>query len=89
MHGQIDTIVTAGAFSTIAISNYNPGIMGNLFVFSGPLTNYVVSSLMGGIAFESTACLLNPISCLKHPFAVINFRLCILAGLISIWKIFM
>lgn len=88
-HGQIDTIVAAGAFGRITVSNYNASILGAVLVFSGSLTNYIVSSLAGGIAFEPTSRLLNPISSLKSPFAVINFRLCILAGSISIWKIFM
>jgi hypothetical protein len=88
LHGQIDTIVAAGAFGTIVVSNYNATILGVLIVFSGSLTNYIVSSLAGGIAFEPTSHLFNPISSLKAPFAVVNFRLCILAGFISIWKIF-
>jgi hypothetical protein len=88
LHGQIDTIVAAGAFGTIVVSNYNATILGVLIVFSGSLTNYIASSLAGGIAFEPTSHLLNPISSLKAPFAVVNFRLCILAGFISIWKIF-
>lgn len=89
LHGQISTIVASGAFSTISVSNYNASNLGAVLAFSGSLTNYVVSSLAGGIAFEPTSRLLNPISSLKSPFAVINFRLCILACFISIWKIFM
>ncbi|MDF2634463.1 MAG: hypothetical protein K0R78_1337 [Pelosinus sp.] len=89
LHGQIDTIVAAGAFGTITATNYNASLLGVVLVLSGSLTNYIVSSLAGGIAFEPTSRLINPISSLKFPFAVINFRLCILAGLISIWKIFM
>jgi hypothetical protein len=88
LHGQIDTIVAAGAFGTIVVNNYHATILGIVIVFSGSLVNYIASSLAGGIAFEPTSHLLNPISSLKAPFAVINFRLCILASFISIWKIF-
>jgi hypothetical protein len=88
LHGQIDTIVAAGAFGTIVVSNYHATILGIVIVFSGSLVNYIASSLAGGIAFEPTSHLVNPISNLKAPFAVINFRLCILASFISIWKIF-
>lgn len=88
LHGKIDTVVAAGAFGTIEVSNYNATILGIVIIFSGPLVNYIASSLSGGIAFEPTTHLLNPMSSLKAPFAVINFRLCILAGFISIWKIF-
>jgi len=88
LHGQIDTVVAAGAFSTIVVSNYKATLLGILIVFSGSLTNYIASSLAGGIAFEPTTHLFNPLSSLKAPFAVINFRLCILACFISIWKIF-
>mgnify|MGYP000005119915 CR=1 FL=1 len=87
-NGQIDTIVAAGAFGTIAVSNYNTSLIGTLLLFSGSLTNYIASSLAGGIAFEPTSRLLNPISTLKYPFAVVNFRLSVLACLISLWKIF-
>lgn len=88
LHGQIDTIVAAGAFGTIVVNNLHATILGIVIVFSGSLVNYIASSLAGGIAFEPTSHLLNPMSSLKAPFAVINFRLCILASFISIWKIF-
>lgn len=89
LHGQIDTIVAAGAFGTIEVSNYNASLIGILILFSGSLANYVASSLTGGIVFESTSRLLNPISNLKSPFSVINYRLCILSCVINLWKIFM
>lgn len=88
LHGQIDTIVAAGAFGTIVVNNLHATILGIVIVFSGSLVNYIASSMAGGIAFEPTSHLLNPMSSLKAPFAVINFRLCILASFISIWKIF-
>jgi hypothetical protein len=86
VHGQINTIVAAGAFSTMTVSN-NIGITGILLIFSGSLSNYIVSVLAGGIAFEPTSHLLSSWATLRFPLAVINFRLCILSFFISIWKI--
>lgn len=87
-HAQLDSLVTAGAFGTIAASHHNLGVFGVLLFFSGSLANYIVSSLAGGIAFETTKCLLNPWANLKYPFSVINFRLFIISSLVQIWKIF-
>jgi hypothetical protein len=88
LHGQIDYIVAAGAFGTMAVSNYNSSAIAMLFIFSGPLANYIASSIVGGIAFEPTGKLLNPLVNLKSPFAVVNFRLCIISLLIQMWKNF-
>lgn len=88
LHGQIDYIVAAGAFGTMAVSNYNSGIIGILILFSGSVANYIMSSILGGIGFEPTANLINPLAYLKSPFAVVNFRLCILSFLIQMWKNF-
>ena len=88
-HSHIDYIVAAGAFGTLAVSNYTSGAINMLLIFSGSLANYIVCSIAGGIAYEPTAHLLNPLSNLKYPFAVINFRLSIIACLIQIWKNFL
>ena len=88
LHSHIDYIVAAGAFGSMAVNNYNSAAIGILLIFSGPLANYIVCSIAGGIAFEPTKNLLNPLVNLKSPFAVINFRLCILSCLILIWKNF-
>ena len=87
LHGQINTIVAAGAFSTMTVSNNTLGMVGTLLIFNGSLSNYIVSSIAGGIAFEPTSHLLNPWATLRFPLAVINFRLCILSFFVSIWKI--
>ena len=88
LHSHIDYIVAAGAFGTMAVSNYNAGAIGMLLKFSGPLANYIVCSIFGGIVFEPTKNLLKPLVKLKSPFAVINFRLCIISCLVLIWKNF-
>jgi len=88
LHAHIDYIIAAGAFGTMTVSNYNLGAIGIVLIFSGPLANYIVCSIAGGIAFEPTKSLLNPLVRLKSPFAVINFRLCIISCLILTWKNF-
>ena len=88
LHAHIDYIVAAGVFGTMEVSNYHSSALGIVLIFSGALSNYIVSSIGGGIAFESTVNLLNPLVNLKSPFAVINFRLCILSCLIQVWKNF-
>ena len=86
LHTHVDYIMAAGAFGTMAVSNYNPGAIGALLIFSGPIANYIVCSIIGGICFEPTKNLLNPLIKLKYPFAVINFRLCIVSSLVLIWN---
>lgn len=88
LHAHIDYIIAAGVFGTMAVSHYDSGAIGMLLIFSGSLANYIVSSIVGGIAFEPTANLLNPLVNLKSPFAVVNFRLCIISCLIQVWKNF-
>lgn len=83
LHVQIDSIVAAGAFGTLTVSN-----MGFLILYSGSLVNYMISSIWGGIAFEPTTNLINPWAYLKSPFAVVNFRLCILSCVVQILKNF-
>lgn len=87
-HSHIDYIIAAGAFGTMEVTNYTSSVTGMLLLLSGPLANYIVCSLAGGIAFEPTKNLLNPLVNLKSPFAVINFRLCIISSVILIWKNF-
>ncbi|MBC8016856.1 MAG: hypothetical protein H7X79_14115 [Sporomusaceae bacterium] len=88
LHAHVDSITTAGVFGTMAVSHYNSEILGIVILFSGSLANYITSSIVGGIAFESTANLLNPLVNLRSPFAVVNFRLCIISFLIQVWKNF-
>lgn len=86
LHTHIDYIIAAGAFGAMGVSHYNSGATGIMLICSGPLANYIVGSIFGGITFEPTKNLINPLVYLKSPFAVINFRFCIISGLIAIWK---
>jgi len=88
LHAHIHYIIAAGAFGSLTTSHVQASAIGFLILFSGSLANYIVSLLFGGIAFERTASLLNPLATLRYPFAVVNFRLCILSCVIQTWKIF-
>ena len=85
--GDIEKIVTAGAFSSVAITNLSQ-FKSVIFVISGPLTNFIISRIAGGIEFVSTAHLLNPAVVLKHPFAVINLRFAVISLILSIFQFF-
>lgn len=88
LHGQIDSLVVAGAFGTASVSNLS-GFLGSvLVVFSGPMANYIVGSTAGSIEFERTANLLNPFKHVKNGFAVVNLRLAVLSLFINIWQFF-
>jgi len=83
---HVESIIAAGAFGTLTVTHEQSGIVDALLLYSGSLANYIISSIIGGIAFEPTTALLNPLARLKSPFAVINFRLCIVSFLIQLWK---
>ncbi|QJW48103.1 hypothetical protein HA075_21695 [bacterium BFN5] len=83
LHGQVESVVTAGVFSTAVVSNSN-FIMLALIGFAGPLTNFIICSTSGGIAFERTISLLDPRACLRNPFAVVNLRLALFSCLFNI-----
>lgn len=86
LHGQIDTLVAAGAFGIASIGNLGSGAKLAMVVFAGPLANYIVSSTAGGVEFERTTHLLNPFAILTHPFAVVNLRLALVSCLVNIWQ---
>ncbi len=83
---HVESIVAAGAFGRMIVNDNQTGIINALLIYSGSLANYIISSMIGGIAFEPTTKLINPLAQLKSPFAVINFRLCILSFFIQMWK---
>lgn len=83
LHGKIDLIVAAGAFSIAQVSNI--GFYNSLLVvFSGALANYIMAAAFGGVNRESSASLFNPFSKLRFPFAVINLRLALLSLIVNI-----
>lgn len=87
LHGNPESVVAAGAFSTIVASNVKGGTEQLLIAFSGPLANYIMSSTSGGIENERTKTVLNPCAAVKNPFTVVNLRLAIISFLVSIWHL--
>ena len=86
LHGHIESIIAAGAFGAMTVTNYNSGVISLLIIFSGPLANFIVSSTAGGVEFEKTTHLLNPVARLKYPFAVVNLRLALISVLVNVWQ---
>lgn len=83
LHGKIDLIVAAGAFSIAKVSNI--GIYSNAIVmFSGVLANYIMACSFGGVEKEPSSRLFNPFAKLRCPFAVINLRLALVSLFINI-----
>ena len=84
---NIEKIVTAGAFSSASITNLME-LQRLLFVFSGPVANFLVSKAAGGIQFVSNAQLINPSAVLKQPLAVTNLRFAVISLVLSIISLF-
>ncbi|MBP2642136.1 MAG: hypothetical protein H6Q67_23 [Firmicutes bacterium] len=84
-HGNIELILSAGAFGSAVADNMKSSWQPLLVTFSGPLANYIVSATVGGIEYEKTSHLFNPLMSAKHPFAVVNFRLAVLSAIVSSW----
>lgn len=85
--GNVEKIVTAGAFSSAAVTNLG-GLKTMLFAISGPLANFISSKFAGGIEFVSTNHIVNPTVMLKHPLAVINLRFAVISLVLSIFQLF-
>lgn len=85
--GDIEKIVTAGAFTSAAVTNLSE-FKSVVFLISGPLTNFIISKIAGGIEFVSTAHLISPAAVLKHPFAVINLRFAVISLILSVFQFF-
>ena len=88
LHGNIGTVIAAGAFGTVVASNLKSSWHGMLIAFSGPLANYIVSATVGGIESVATRRLINPWVSVGHPFAVVNLRLALLSIVVSSWLFF-
>jgi len=87
LHGHIESVVAAGAFGSTVVSGVKSGGPTMLIIFAGTLSNYIVSAAAGGIEYEKNRHVLNPLSPVKHPFAVVNLRLALLTFLINLWLV--
>lgn len=85
-HGRIESIVAAGAFGTTMASGIATTQL-YLIIFSGCIANYIIGNIAGGLEYEKTATIVNPLASVKHPFAVVNLRLAALSLLAGAWQI--
>ncbi|MDR3564107.1 MAG: hypothetical protein P4N59_22080 [Negativicutes bacterium] len=86
LRGHIVSVVAAGAFGSTVATGVKSGMASTFLLFSGSIANYIVSATVGGVEYEKTARLLNPLSPVKHPFAVVNFRLAVVSFLVNLWQ---
>lgn len=82
---QINLIMAAGAFGTASFVN-DSNWCSVLVLFSGALANFILASMIGGIEYERTVNLFNPLASLRSPWAVVNLRLALLSFVITIWN---
>ncbi len=87
LHGHIVSLVAAGAFGSTIASGVKSGGPTLLIIFSGSLSNYIVSAAAGGIEYEKTKAILHPLAPVRNPFAVVNLRLALLTFLINLWQV--
>ena len=85
LHGNLETVVAAGAFGSTVAQGIKTGFPSLLVVFSGPLANYIISATTGGVEYEKTRAIVSPLASVRHPFAVVNLRMGILALLVNLW----
>ncbi|SEO36086.1 hypothetical protein [Propionispora vibrioides] len=83
LHQHIELLVAAGAFGKTTINNQETMLAAACIAVSGPLANYIVSAVVGGIEYERGGTLLNPLARLKHPFGVVNLRLAVVSFVLS------
>ena len=88
LHGHLETIVAAGAFGATVVTGVKSGVPALLILFGGAIANYAASATAGGIEYERTRHILNPLARIKHPFAVINLRLAMVSLVVTLWQIF-
>lgn len=85
-NGEINFIMSAGAFGSAAVINKDDWLLTALLILSGPLSNYVFSAVSGGIDQEKFRNVVSPVARLKNPFAVVNLRFSIISFLGSLWQ---
>lgn len=83
LHQHIELLVAAGAFGKTTVNNQETMLAAACIAVSGPLANYIVSAVVGGIEYERGGTLLNPLARLKHPFGVVNLRLAVVSFVLS------
>ncbi len=82
LHGTLNGVVAAGAFNSVIVSELSHKYYKLFILFSGSLSSYLTSRIIGGVEFEPTPLLVRPWAKLRYPFAVINLRLAIVSFLL-------
>lgn len=81
LQARVTGLVWAGLFGGLHVQDVSGASQAALILFSGPLVNYIASSCYGGIGRDGWSRVINPFVTLAAPFAVINFRLAVVAAL--------
>lgn len=89
LHAHVIGLDWAGLFGGLRVHDVRSSSQTALILFSGPLVNYIISACNGGISRDGLRQVLNPFAPLTLPFAVINFRLAVIAGLCGLFQIFL
>lgn len=84
LHGTLNGVIAAGAFNSVIVSELSHKYYKLIILFSGSITSYLVSTIIGGVEFEPTSLLICPWAKLRYPFAVINLRLAVISFLLVI-----
>ncbi|CUH94061.1 putative membrane protein [Propionispora sp. 2/2-37] len=84
LHQKIDLVVAAGAFGKTVVGETAGSVVMACIALGGPLANYIISVVAGGIEYEKTTNLLNPAARLKCPVSVINLRLAVISFFLSL-----
>ena len=88
LNGHIQSVVAAGAFGAVSVTELGGSLKGALVVLGGSLACYLASATVGGIEHERTARLINPCAVLNSPFAIITLRLAIISFLANMCQLF-
>lgn len=88
LENQVQGLVVAGVFSTTTLAPMSSDIPPILIALGGPAANYLASSLVGGVEWEKTKALYNPLAILEHPLAVVNFRFAIISLAICLVRLY-
>lgn len=86
--GHVESVLFAGAFGTVTATEMGVSIHNMIAVLGGPLMCYLASSVLGGVSYERTSCLLSPVAVLTNPLAAINLRLALLSFIVNSPQLF-
>ncbi|MEG6585668.1 hypothetical protein [Dendrosporobacter sp. 1207_IL3150] len=86
LQSDVQMLTAAGVFSSATVTATSV-VTTLLISFSGPLANFIIGSITGGVGLEQTRKVFDPRSRLNNPFAVVNLRLALFSCLFNIGAI--